>query len=264
MAPNLFYGPALSVVIASVNRLDRLKRCVAAVQCGTRAQIEILVVGGADDGLSNWAAREHGIRLIEEPRRSGGAHAYNLGLRAACGRFVAWLHDDSRPHTGALDAALRMLKRPDNGHIGCVALFENGKRAAESPDAIDARGRRYGVRRMAGVIVPTFGVARRELVARCGFFDERYYAAAWDVDLALRIQSDARLSVVGCPEALVEHDEVLDERKQTEAAMVARDIERLESKWELARSPLAFETGPAPLLMPSAAAATRTPLVASA
>ena len=53
------------------------------------------------------------MRVVEESPRSGVASAYNLGLRVAIGRFVAWLHDDSRPHAGALDAAIRFLKRPD-------------------------------------------------------------------------------------------------------------------------------------------------------
>jgi GT2 family glycosyltransferase len=255
MVPNLFYGPALSVVIATTERLEHLKRCVAAVRCSTRAQTEIIVVGGGEnDGASEWAAREYGVRFVSESRRCGVAAAYNLGLRAAGGRFVAWLHDDSRPHAGALDAAMRVLKRPDNGHIGCVALYHSGKRGGDRADTLDCGGRTFRVRQMAGVFVPSFGLMRREVITQVNFLDERYYAAAWDADLALQIHKNAKLHVVGCREALVEHDELFDNRKRTEAAMVQRDLERLSSKWELALDVLCPAVAPGELRIPGGAA----------
>jgi GT2 family glycosyltransferase len=90
--------PTISVVIPTYNRLDRLKRVLAALaqQTADRSSYEVVVVSdGSTDGTDDYLAGLRGpLRLVVGAQPNGGpAAARNLGIKLASAPLV-FVDDD--------------------------------------------------------------------------------------------------------------------------------------------------------------------------
>ncbi len=241
-----FEAPLVSMVIATYGRRERLQRCIAQVRRNVRLSHEMVVVGGgAGDGTEEWLATQTDVRFILETRREGATKAYNKGFRAARGRYVMWLNDDSYPLAGAVEAAVEMFQRPDLPDLGMVAFYHNEERQWNKLDTCEHEGQSFGIYNVRGVPYANFGLLRRELLARLGYLDEGYYFCAWDPDLALKVQREAGLKVLGCRQALVYHEVLIDERKAADMMLIDADNARLFAKWSLPEKFGYADPGPA-------------------
>lgn len=227
--------PRVSIVIATYQRLDRLKRCLAGIRQNVRPRHEIVVVdGGSTDGSIEWLAQQPGLRLHVERERGGCCKAYNIGLRMACAPFVMWLNDDAVPQAGAVEAALDAYESPGACDVGIVAFYHNHTQPWNEIHGYDWNGSRYGVLHVRGYPYANFGLLRRSLLEQVGFLDSGYHFCAWDPDLSLKVQREAGLKVLGVPAARVYHEELVDERKQHDAdTRRDADNQRLFHKWAL-------------------------------
>lgn len=227
-------NPLVSIVIATYGRCDRLKRCIDGVRTNVRIAHETVVVGGlGDDESATWLASQPDIHFLRETEREGCCRAYNRGFRAARGTYVMWLNDDSWPLAGAVEAAVNMIERPDLADVGMIAFYHNLDREWNRLDSVQHDGLTYSVYNVRGAPYANFGLLRRDLLQRLGFLDERYYFCAWDPDLSLKVQREAGLKVVGCRDALVYHEELIDDRKTADMVLIAEDNARLFAKWQL-------------------------------
>jgi len=218
MNPTAAESPLVSIVIATYHRLGSLKRCLEGVRAHVAIAHEIVVVGGsAGDGTEEWLEAQADVRFIREPQREGATKAYNRGFRAARGQYVM----------------LWMLERPDLADVGMIAFYHNLDREWNRLDSVEHDGITYSIYNVRGVPYANFGLLRRELLERLGFLDERYYFCAWDPDLSLKVQREAGLKVVGCREALIYHEELIDERKTQDLSAVDEDNAKLFAKWSL-------------------------------
>jgi GT2 family glycosyltransferase len=228
--------PLVSIVVATCNRRDRLARCCEKIEAHVGVAHELIIVDGdSTDGTREWLAGQGNPRscVILEERREGATRAYNKGFRAARGRYVLWLNDDSYPQPGAVEAAVAMIERPDLADVGMVAFYHNHVREWNRLDTLERDGVQYAVYNVRGFTYANFGLLRRELGERLGWLDERYYFCAWDPDLALKIQREAGLKVIGCRAALVYHEELIDDRKAEDTSIIDADNEKLFEKWQL-------------------------------
>ncbi len=226
--------PVVSIVIATYARLDRLKRCIAAVRENVHLSHEVIVVGGgAGDGTEEWVAKQRDIRFIRETQREGACRAYNKGFRTATGTYVMWLNDDAYPLRGSVEAAVRMIEHPDNADIGMTAFYHNFDRKWNRLDSFEHAGETYSIFNVRGTPYANFGLLRRDLLERLDYLDERFYFGAWDPDLSLKVQRLANLAVVGCRSALVYHEELIDDRKQEDLGVMEEDNAKLFAKWHL-------------------------------
>lgn len=227
----------LSIVIPTCNRAASLARCIAAARNATRASVEIVVVDGASaDGTPAVLAAAGDLlgdrlRVIREDRREGFVRAVNKGFRAARGKHLMWLNDDARPLPGAIDAALAQIAFAPRT-VGMAALFHASSSARNVALAAPHLGRTFCVMHVRGTLYANFGLAPRALFERLGWFDERYYLYAADPDFSLKVWH-AGLSVVPAFGALVDHDEVRDERREADRQPSASDNDRLFAKWDL-------------------------------
>lgn len=227
--------PIVSIVIATYRRLARLKHCLGQVARTVHVPHEVVVVdGGSDDGTPEWLATQPNVRLHVEQPRGGCCRAYNIGFQMACGRYVMWLNDDAYPLPGAIENALGLLERDDMRDVGLAAFYHTHPDPWNELHAVEHQGRRYSVLHVRGYPYANFGLLRRTLLERVGYLDEGYHFCAWDPDLSLKVQRQAELKVLGVPDALVYHEEHVDERKEHDAGDVrTRDNERLFAKWSL-------------------------------
>ncbi|MCP4246949.1 MAG: glycosyltransferase family 2 protein [bacterium] len=224
----------VSIVIASYDRLAHLQRCITRIRSNVSIAHETIVVAGdTGDGTWDWLGAQPDLRVIREPEREGACRAFDRGFRAAVGTYVMWLNDDSYPLPGAVEAAVRMIEQPDLADVGLVAFYHNFDRPWNRLDTAEHEGEAYSIYNVRGTPYANFGLLRRTLLERLGFLDLRYYFAAWDPDLSLKVQREAGLKVIGCPEALIFHDELIDERKSADLSALAQDNARLFDKWNL-------------------------------
>ena len=224
----------VSIIVPTFNRLSRLTRCIDKIRRNVTHPHEIIIVdGGSTDGAREWLAGQSGLRVILEPEREGAVRAFNKGFRAAAGHYVMWLNDDAYPLPGSVEAAVEMIERPDLADVGMVAFYHNWHRERNVLDRVEHAGEWYELYNVRGYPYANFGLLRRALLERVGYADERYYFFAFDPDLALKVQIEQGLQVIGCRRALIHHDEDHDERKQSDLPQGEEDNAKLFAKWNL-------------------------------
>ena len=227
--------PIVSIVIGTYQRFTRIQRCLSAIRRAVHTTYELVVVdGGSSDGTIEWLYTQPDVRLHVEKQRAGSCRAYDTGFRLAQAPYVMWLNDDSYPLDGAVEQAINLLERADMRDVGMVAMYHTHDDPWNELHGFDHDGRRWGVMHVRGFPYANFGLLRRNLLEQIGFLDLGYYFCAWDPDLSLKVQHQAGLKVLGCPKALIYHEELFDERKTADAGDVrTRDNERLFEKWNL-------------------------------
>jgi len=111
----LAVSPLISVVIPAFNAERFLGHTLASVLAQTYPSLEVLVVNdGSTDGtaalVKSFIAQDSRVHLVYQPN-SGVAAARNLGIRMACGEFIAPLDADDLWHPQALENLMEALRR---------------------------------------------------------------------------------------------------------------------------------------------------------
>ncbi len=210
--------PETSVIITNWNGKEWLPTCFDALSRQTYRDFEIIFVDdGSTDGSAAWVAEHYPqARLIAQKPHVGFAAANNIGIKAAVGKYIITLNNDTMPDENFLQAMVAGLVAPD---VGMVAAQ---MRLWDAPHVLDSAGitvdwAGFGWNRGFGqpvsawgtpqdVFGPCAGAAlyRRAMLDEIGLFDEDFYAYYEDVDLAWRAQR-ARWRCRYTPEAQVLH-----------------------------------------------------------
>ena len=210
--------PALSVVIPSFARPERLRLCLRALACTTypRDRLEVLVV---DDGSPQPVAEMLGdaasglaLRIMRQENQ-GPAVARNQGVRAASGEVIAFTDDDCLPDPDWLPhLARRVHQAPDALVGGLVAnALPDNVYAEASQELVDFLNEYFGANAGAAQFFTSNNIAcRRDRFLEIGGFDESFpLAAGEDREFGIRWRErGGRLIFV--PEALVGHAHALD------------------------------------------------------
>jgi GT2 family glycosyltransferase len=228
----------LSIVLPTCNRAAMLEKTLAAIESSAKCSHEIIVVDGASSDATaeilHESSRKLGkdrLRIIRESKREGFVKAANKGFRAARGKNMIWLNDDARPLPGALDTAIAELdSQPEE--VAFVALFHRWNSPNNIAYETQHRGERYQLCHVRGTLYANFPMGRRETYERLGYFDERFYVCAADPDLSLKAWY-AGMSIVPAWNAIIEHDEVHDERRVVDSPRASMDNRTLFAKWDL-------------------------------
>ena len=189
-------GVAVSVVIPTRNRAEKLARCLAALarQTLSPAAFDVIVV---DDGSEVPVDRAIGnglpmsVKVLRVPH-GGPAAARNRGVEQAAGEVVAFTDDDCEPEPGwlaALLAALASGTAPGAGGRVVNALPRN--RYAEASQLLVSFLCEYYNGPGGACFFTSNNLAfSREAFETAGGFDERYqYAAGEDRELCDRFAS---------------------------------------------------------------------------
>lgn len=192
--------PTVSIIITNWNGQKWLAGCFQALEAQTYPDFEIILVDdGSTDGSADWVAENYpAVRLIRQAEHLGFAGANNVGIRAAEGRYIVALNNDTRPEPAWLAEMVAGLTGPDIGMVAAQILIW------DDPSLLDSagievdwagfgwnRGWRQPVHtanKPEEVFGPCAAAAlyRREMLAEIGLFDEDYYTYYEDVDLAWR------------------------------------------------------------------------------
>jgi glycosyltransferase involved in cell wall biosynthesis/GT2 family glycosyltransferase len=210
--------PAVSVVIATKDRPDLLRRCLRAVlDQQVDVEFEIIVVNDAGCAVNTVVEGDARVSLVQGAG-GGPAAARNLGIARAAGEIVVFTDDDTIPQPGWLQAAVSTLDRfPD------VVGIE-GRVTSPSFDVLYE----HGVRSEGLGNFLTCNIAyRRAALERVGGFDPGFpYPAGEDRDLGYRVQAIGKLRYE--PQMVVLHPP-----RQVGFADVVRRGRFIESEWRL-------------------------------
>ncbi len=205
--------PAISVVIPSYARPDRLRGCLAALAASDldRARFEVIVV---DDGSPEPLAplvepfmERLNLQVLRQSNQ-GPAAARNAGARAAKGTLLAFTDDDCLPEAGWLTALEAAFARQYGSMMGgrVVNALPGNVYSAASQDLVDFLYAYFGADKGSAPFFTSNNLAcDRQMFLDLGGFDERFpLAAAEDREIGMRWR-DRGGSLVFVPDAVVAH-----------------------------------------------------------
>lgn len=194
--------PNVSVIVLNFDGALLLERCLSSVMQQTDVPFELIVVdnGSSDRSLALVEEQFPDARIIALPENRGVAAGYNAGLRAARGRLLVVLNNDTAVCSGWLRALVDAAG--SDRRIGSVASLLC---RADAPGVIDSAGICVDITGSAwdqfgGEPRSRVGTSPREVFGACagaalytramlddvGLFDPDFFAYLEDVDLAWR------------------------------------------------------------------------------
>jgi GT2 family glycosyltransferase len=210
--------PRVSVIIPTWNGADLLAVALASLERQCFRDFEVIVAdNGSTDGTRELLALQHPrARCVGFRENRGFAAAVNAGIRAADGKIIVLMNNDTEADPGWLAALVRALdERPDVGFCASKMLRYDARTTVDSagdklgllahqighgePDGPEFDEPRYVLSACAGA-----AAYRRDLFETVGLFDERYTSYLEDVDLGVRAQLRG-FRCLYVPEAVIFH-----------------------------------------------------------
>jgi GT2 family glycosyltransferase len=210
-----------SVVVVNFNGQHFLERCLAALlEQELEEPFEVLLVdnGSSDESVAFVRRRFPTVQVIEAQRNLGFAGGNNLGMRAAQGRHIVLLNNDTQVRAGWLKALVTAAEQnPTAGAIAAKLLFveppntiQNAGSLLLSDGSGADRGFREPDRGQYDTAEEVFGACgasvlyRRQMLEDVGVFDETFFMYYEDTDLNWRMRLRG-WKVVYEPGAVVDH-----------------------------------------------------------
>lgn len=221
----------ISVIVISYNTRQMTLDCLRRLHEDlSDLAAEVFVVDNASSDGSIQAVRASfpAVRLIENSTNVGFGAANNQAMRMARGEFIMLLNSDAFPKPGATKVLIEYLRaRPEVGVVGPKLLNADGStqqscyrfptpaqcwrenlwistlfrdHAVLGDYSHWAHDRERGVEWIVGACM----LIRREVVARTGGFDERFFMYAEETDWQRRIR-DAGWEIAYTPAVAVTH-----------------------------------------------------------
>jgi glycosyltransferase involved in cell wall biosynthesis len=170
--------PKVSIIIPTHNRAEMVRRAIQSVLAQTwQGDMEIIVVSdGSTDNTEEVVKSfdDSRIRFFKHETSRGASAARNTGLRASCGKYIAFLDDDDEWTADKLEVQLPVIEGspPEVGLVyAWMEYFCNGE--SQRVHAPVLRGDVFVemLDKQAIGGCPTV-IIKREVIDRVGFFDE--------------------------------------------------------------------------------------------
>jgi GT2 family glycosyltransferase len=169
-----------------------LKLCVDAVRKELEnVEHEIIVVdGGSTDGAVEWLTQQKDIvSIIQHNRgewngktieRKPWAYFMNLAFKAACGKYICMLSDDSLIVPGAINNGTKLfdLMLSQKVKIGAVAFYFRDYPVRK----------KYAVAVNVGNLYVNHGLYLNKAIKEVNYIDENYHFYFADTDLVLKLK----------------------------------------------------------------------------
>jgi GT2 family glycosyltransferase len=195
----------ISFIIINWNRTEVVLRGIGRMSKLMGPEDEIVVVdNGSTDGPLERLGAVDAVRVIALGENLGPAHARNVALDAARGRYIFFLDSDSLPGRRVLDALLRRMDDdPEVGIIGCRIVNVGTRKLdqwiyAQSPATHEHLMFETYSFSAAGAL------ARADALRAAGGFWDDLFIYNEEVDLSIRVIRSG-YSILYCPDAPVFH-----------------------------------------------------------
>jgi glycosyltransferase involved in cell wall biosynthesis len=210
----------LGIVIPTYNRVDALITCLGHLERQTMSDFEVIVV---DDGSTDATARTVAqfqlqtslrLRYVHQPN-SGPARARNLGISLLRAPICLMIGDDIFASPDLVATHLLLHQRRPELHVAGLGLTlwsETGQKVSKFMRWLDTGGLQFAYGDLLNGIHPDWKhfytsnlSAKTELLKRYPFNTTFPHAAAEDMELGYRLQSQHGLELVFMPSAVAYH-----------------------------------------------------------
>jgi GT2 family glycosyltransferase len=206
-------NPEVSIIIPSYNGIECIGKCLDSVLHTVGPSFEIIVVdNGSTDGSLQFLRSYSNITTIANRNNLGFPVAVNQGARAAKGRVLAILNQDTEVDPNWLRRLTSIFKADPTVAICGPKIL--GALDRSSIQQLGVRVDRFGfgmyISKDTGAAQEVFMVSgaalviRREVFDLIGQFDPDYFMFEDDLDLCWRARL-AGYRIVANPQALVYH-----------------------------------------------------------
>lgn len=214
-----------SIVIPVFNNLELTKQCIEKLIKNTPEGLyEVIIVDNAStDGTHEFLMCLDGdATVITNDVNLGFAKACNQGARAASGKYLVFLNNDTIPHAEWLTELINVAdKHEDIGVVGSKLLFPDGTIQHAGVVIVETPSGKLGNHLYWGypgdfppanrardfeVVTAACMLISKDLFFQVGCFDERYVNGMEDVDLCLKIRKTGK-RVFYCPNSILTHFE---------------------------------------------------------
>jgi GT2 family glycosyltransferase len=212
--------PPVSVLIVNYNGAKHLPACLTALERQTvpRDRFEVVVVDNAsiDGSAETVRQRFPWVRLVALDRNTGFAEGNNVAARAARGRMLVLLNNDTIPDPYWLEELLRAAAENPGRAVASKVVFAHDPRTINSAGLFllrDGRGADRGFRQRdvgqfeaGGPVFTGSGAAVAIPAPPAGrpVFDPRYFVYYEDLDTGWRAVLRGDVCVYA-PRSLVRH-----------------------------------------------------------
>ncbi len=211
--------PLVTIIVVTVNHLDLLKNCLAALYRQDYKPIEIIVVdNGSTIDIESMVKDEFpGVHIIRNDKNQGFAGGNNRGIEISKGKYIALINNDATAEPSWISAMVSVAEA-DPSIAGVASIIIDGNR----PKVLDSFGVGIGMDGMSRQALRSRSVfspdkpedvllfsgcaclIRRSALKQVGIFDEDFFAYCEDTDLGLRLRR-AGWKIILAPGAYVRH-----------------------------------------------------------
>ena len=251
----------VSIIIPVYNNAQYTRQCLEKLFANTDSDsFELIVVDNHSTDETSELLPSYGnaINVITNPVNMGFATACNQGARAASGRYVLFLNNDTEVQSGWLDPLIDTLDSdPDIGAAGSRLLYPDGRLQHAGVVVISQKDvctllprHVFMGENPASVPVdqPMFFQAltaaclmfRKDVFDDLGGFDEAYWNGCEDVDLCFKMHQAGK-KMAYQPESIVIHHESVSGHERQVAQ--PRNNARLRARWEHVIQPDILQEG---------------------
>lgn len=198
--------PLVSVIVLNWNGKVWLKNCFTSLGKQTFKNFETILVDNASQDSSVEYTKENfpWVKLLQNKRNLGYTGANNVAARAARGKYLFFLNNDTKLAENCLKKLVRRCETDDGiGVCACRQLSYNGEKELNTGLACDILGYPN-----IGSLFYADGASlfiRRELFIRLGGFDPKHFIFREDLDFCWRVWLSGH-KVAAAPEAVVYHE----------------------------------------------------------
>ena len=189
--------PLVSVIVPTYNRPDTLVETLRSIQRQTYQNYEIIVVNDAGMDVENVVpllTRNGNITYIKHSKNKGLAAARNTGIKAAKGKYIAYLDDDDIFYEDHVETLVNFLENSDYKVAYTDAYRahqekENGQFITKKKDVPYSFDFDYD-RILTGNFIPVLCIMHEKAcIERVGMFDETLRSHE-DWDLWMRMSRE--------------------------------------------------------------------------
>lgn len=248
-----------SIVIPVWNKVELTKQCLTALADVTvDMAYEVIVVdnGSTDQTTELLRSLKGAVQIIRNKENLGFAKACNQGARAARGKYLVFLNNDTVPQVNWLTPLVSEVEKHSKvAVVGSKLLYPDG--SIQHAGVVFSRSHRapylryhraasdlpaVSVRRECQAVAGSCLLIRRGLFEEIGGFDEGFQNGFEDVDLCLKV-CEKGYQVVYQPRSVLSHLEShMPGRTLQDTSSAQRLRERWGAHWWLADEDLHYHS----------------------